>query len=868
MLAATRQTIYNRDTNQDAQISGNHSSIATNATNIAANTAAIAQLQSDQSGEESANGHDLRLSTLEALSGGQTNDGTTHTHGRRLVGKQEVRAEGFAHSTEAKLVAKASSSANASLILERGTTGNDYVRFENNDDGDFYVRSKNGGSENVLIEATKSSGSIDLGNGNATVRMKTNVLSVQPTSGWGKLSIRGNNFSDALHVSHDSTHSKVSVSTSGGEIESFKIARSTGFTNFSKSIICNDDAYFNQSARFDTTVYLDAIQKNSGGNATLFNSLGSSSILKLGSSLSESQFLSTNVIFDGTIDVKANATFQKSTGDLLILNKHTGTTDAIEHRNRFGASSDVGWDVSIESSTSDYVISRVSGGTATPALSIDSNGNTRFSGLECRVKGGTESKPLLALTEQVTNYATIFGGCLRYHGVDNKLQLCTYNGSVNLQTPSHIPFEIDRNGLSVDIFPNTSSGVLTLGSQTVANNIKATTLSVDPSTSVDALFTVLSDSTHNSRVALSNDDYNGFFLTSTSAGNFELGRKNASSTEQTIISIPRVSDGFMNVKCRLNIEEVGNNSSSVWVQATEIYHSSALFLRNAATHGFQFLSESTSGSVGSLKLRRQQAGTLYTALNIDRQTGQVTINSESPTLNNYVALHVESSSKLVRLPELTDSNMSTACTSGLQGSIGYNTGSNRLVLRNNTTTPAVIADSSNKVTAYVNINDLSSYKDSVYTGFTGSTSTWTVFPGTYAPSLTVTNCQANDKLVVSGVVLEDFSSYGLLPDFWRITVRRGGFNSSVITNWTSQVFSSAGGDNATEVASLTFPTRSFKLTQADIDASTSIWIGVEMMRRTTSANVNLFAETASGVSCTQGSSLHCQHLRQCILPTL
>ncbi len=830
---------------------------------IEKNAVAIKAIQEGDTGVN----HGQRLSTLEALTADQSTTSTEHTHGRRLTGKQQLKADGITHSAEAKLIASSSSSTTSSLVLERGTLGTDYVKVENNQDGDFYLKVKDGSSEHVIMECTKSSGLLDIGAGNATVCMKTNVLSVQPTSGYAKLSVRSHNFSDAMHLSNDSTHGKISISSSNGELEPIKIARSNGFINFEKSIICNDDAYFNNVARFNSTVYLDAIQKNGSGHATLFSNLGSTSILKLGSGLSESQFLSTNVTFDGTIDVKANATFQKSTGDLVILNKHTGTTDAIEHRNRFGASADIGWDVSIENSTSDYVISRVSGGTATPTLSIDSNGNTRFSGLECRVKGGSESKPLLALTEEISGYSTLYGACLRYHGVDNKLQLCTYNGSVDLQSPSHIALEIDRDGLGVSIFPNTSSGVLTLGSQTLANDLKATTLSVDPSTSVDALFTVRSDSTHNSRVALSHDDFNGFFLTSTSAGNFTLSRRNASSTDQTIISIPSVSDGFMNVKCRLNVEEVGNSSSNLWVQATEIYHSSALFLRNASTHGFQFVSESTSSSVGSLKLRRQQAGTLYTALNVDRPTGQVTINSESPTLNGYVALHVESSSKLVRLPELTDSAMSTACTSGLQGSIGYNTGSNRLVLRNNTTTPAVIADSSNKVTAYLNINDLSSYKDTLYVGFTGNTSTWTTFPGTYAPSLTVTNCQANDKLVVSGVVLEDFSSYGLLPDFWRITVRRGGYNSAVITNWTSQVFSTAGGDNATEVASLTFPTRAFKLTQADIDASTSIWIGVEMMRRTTSANVNLFAETASGVSCTQGSSLHCQHLRQCILPT-
>jgi hypothetical protein len=368
---------------------------------------------------------------------------------------------------------------------------------------------------------------------------------------------------------------------------------------------------------------------------------------------------------------------------------------------------------------------------------------------------------------------------------------------------------------------------------------------------------------------LSHNDFNGFYFTANgTSGNFEMSRKNGSSVEQTILAIPRTHGGFMNVKCRLNIEEVGNTSSNLWIQGTGISNSSALFLRNGLNEGIQFLSESTSSSIGSLKIRRQQGGTFYNALCVDRPTGQVTLNSASPTLNNYVALHVESATKLVRLPELTDPNISTACSSGLQGSIGYNTGSNRLVLRNNTTTPAVIADSSNKVTAYVNIADFSDYKDAVYVNFTGSVSTWTVFPGTYAPSLTVTNCQVNDKLVVSGFVLEDFTSYGLMPDFWRITARRGGFNSAIISNWTSEVYSSAGGDNATEVSSLTFPSRSFKLTQADVDASTTIWIGVEMMRRTVSATVNLFAETASGVSCTQGSSLHCQHLRECILPTL
>jgi hypothetical protein len=246
----------------------------------------------------------------------------------------------------------------------------------------------------------------------------------------------------------------------------------------------------------------------------------------------------------------------------------------------------------------------------------------------------------------------------------------------------------------------------------------------------------------------------------------------------------------------------------------------------------------------------------------DATTVSVGQGSTLSTSNGHVALDVQGFSQQgLGLPVIATAGADAMCLNAPRNGVAcYDSGRDRLVFKGSGTAARVVADSGTSQVAWLQINHNMALRSGPVTGFAGSTTAWTTLSASADyPTLTIT-VATNDILRVGGQFVEDHSSYDTIGDHFRLVVRRGGPTGALISNLdASHVLSATGGDNNQETCSLTWPTTSHLITSADAG---TVWVGWEIKRRSASGTVTLVAESQ------QVSTVHIEHLRRCVVPTV
>jgi hypothetical protein len=262
----------------------------------------------------------------------------------------------------------------------------------------------------------------------------------------------------------------------------------------------------------------------------------------------------------------------------------------------------------------------------------------------------------------------------------------------------------------------------------------------------------------------------------------------------------------------------------------------------------------------------QRGGNLLSLMNSPAGfAGTTTIGNGSvqTSATTYCVLDCQgTATQGVRLPNTDTTNTDIMCVGGLDGSVVFDTGRDRLAYKGSGTAARVVADSGTSQVGYLPINHNMTLRSTPVTGFVGSTTTWTTLSGASYPTLTLT-VQANDLIRLSGQFVEDHTNYAFLGNFYRLVAKRGSSIGTIITNLDQDhVLCSAGGDNSTEYGNVTWPGTTHLITASDAGL---LWIGWQIKRRTTDT-VTLVAEGTASQK--QVSTVQVEHLRRVTLPTV
>jgi len=265
----------------------------------------------------------------------------------------------------------------------------------------------NAADDKSILTAVHGSGEMTLGEGASTITAKTNMVEIVPTSGNANLTVKGtaSDSNCTLRLIESQTNQGFQIVANGGE-----------------------DG-------------LNIIREDNGSTDTLL------------ALRADGQRIQQYFSDDGVEHNRAGV------GNLNHITKVQDSSNSVSDQIRIGTGSTEGYNT-VATDTA-YTIQRVNSSTATDCVSIDrATGNTTFSGLECRVKAGAQLNPLLALTEHVAfNPNLLYGAALRYDGVANKGQLCTYDGASSSASPSHVAMEFAREGNAITI----PQGSITVG---------------------------------------------------------------------------------------------------------------------------------------------------------------------------------------------------------------------------------------------------------------------------------------------------------------------------------------------------------------------------------------------------------------------
>jgi hypothetical protein len=221
----------------------------------------------------------------------------------------------------------------------------------------------------------------------------------------------------------------------------------------------------------------------------------------------------------------------------------------------------------------------------------------------------------------------------------------------------------------------------------------------------------------------------------------------------------------------------------------------------------------------------QRGGNLLSLMNAPADyagtttVGNGTVQTSSTT---YCVLDIQgTATQGVRLPNLDTTNANIMCVGGLDGTVAFDTGRDRLVYKGSGTAARVVADSGTSQVASVAVDTVVATEDGLIDASKArTTASFTELTGTgdqagkNYPSVTLSGVQAGDQIELSGFLGIDVGSYNDSPDQVRISLWQTAIGGGGTLINPSDVVMGAGGDNNTEVQSCYYPSRRFTVASA------------------------------------------------------